>query len=357
MDPRPVLFVTNHAPPHRVGAFAALHEREAVEFALIGGEARHGGGGTAGGPFPFPVHHVAQREVHALAGSGDYRAVVAGLSGRVALPAAHAGARRARVPFVLWATLWAHPRTAAHALSYLPLRRLYRDADAIVTYGPHVSRYVRSKGVRAPVFEAPQAVDGAYWSSPADAPNRQSAYQAAFVGRLEGEKGVTVLLSAWRTSGLRAPQAALALVGGGRFRAPSFATSAVLSAGRVPPGEVRNFYAGSDVVVVPSVRTREFLEPWGLVVNEAFHQGTPVIATTAVGAVAGGLVRDGRNGLVVAPGDANALAGALRRLHDDPDLRARLGARAREDVAPYTQAAWADGVSRALGSAGVSRLP
>jgi len=120
---------------------------------------------------------------------------------------------------------------------------------------------------------------------------------------------------------------------------------------------VRNFYAGSDVVVVPSVRTREFLEPWGLVVNEAFHQGTPVIATTAVGAVAGGLVRDGRNGLVVAPGDANALAGALRRLHDDPDLRARLGARAREDVAPYTQAAWADGVSRALGSAGVSRLP
>ena len=44
---KPVLFVTNHAPPFRVGAFQALHERENVVFALIGGDVRHGGGGTA----------------------------------------------------------------------------------------------------------------------------------------------------------------------------------------------------------------------------------------------------------------------------------------------------------------------
>ena len=72
--------------------------------------------------------------------------MVAGLSGRVAPLAAYLGARRARVPFVLWASLWAHPRTLPHAASYLPVRHLYRHADAIVTYGPHVSAYVRSKG-------------------------------------------------------------------------------------------------------------------------------------------------------------------------------------------------------------------
>ncbi len=354
-DPRPVLFVTNHAPPSRVGAFAALHEREDVVFALVGGAARHGGGGTGTDGLPFPVRRVTQREVLVLAGSGGHRAVVAGISGRVALPAAHAGARRARVPFVLWATLWAHPRTAAHALSYLPLRHLYRDADAVVTYGPHVSAYVRAKGARAPVFEAPQAVDAAFWSAPADTPRRQAAYQVAFVGRMEGEKGLSVLSAAWKASGLRAPDAALVLVGEGRFRAPPFATSAVHCAGPQPPCEVRNFYAGSDVVVMPSIPTRAFLEPWGLVVNEAFHQGKPVIASTAVGAVAGGLVRDGRNGLVVAAGDQSALTSALRRLHDDPDLRARLGAQAREDVRPYTQRAWAAGVVRALGAAGVAR--
>jgi glycosyltransferase involved in cell wall biosynthesis len=172
---------------------------------------------------------------------------------------------------------------------------------------------------------------------------------------MSGEKGLGVLLSAWRASGHQVPQAALVLVGGGRFRAPSFATSAVLPAGAQPPEQVRNFYAGSDVVVLPSIPTRDFQEPWGLVVNEAFHQGKPVIASDAVGAVAGGLVRDGRNGLVVPAGDAEALAAALRRLHDDPALRERLGAQARADIAPYTQAAWAQGMSRALAAAGVSR--
>jgi glycosyltransferase involved in cell wall biosynthesis len=352
---RPVLFVTNHAPPYRVPAFAALHAHEDVHFALVGGAVRHGGGGTAEHDLPFPATRVAQRDVAGLAASGRFRAVVAGISGRVALPAAYAGARRAGVPFVLWATIWAHPRTAAHALSYLPLRHVYRHADAIATYGPHVSAYVRGKGATAPVHEAPQAVDPAFWGAPADAPMRQAPYQVAFVARLTGEKGLAVLLPAWRASGLQAPAAALVLVGGGRFRAPSSATGAVHPLGSRSPVEVRNSYAGSDVVVVPSVPTRDFLEPWGLVVNEAFHQGRPVIATTAVGAVAGGLVRHGRNGLVVAPGDPDALAGALRRLHDDPELRGRLGAAAREDVRPYTPDAWARGVSRALDAAGAGR--
>jgi glycosyltransferase involved in cell wall biosynthesis len=266
------------------------------------------------------------------------------------------------VPFVLWATIWAHPRTPAHALSYLPLQAIYRGADAIATYGPHVSAYVRAKGARNPVFEAPQAVDSAFWSTSGNAPQRQSSYQVLFVGRVTGEKGIAVLISAWRASGLRATANALVLVGEGRFRAPSLATSAALpggdgihTVGPRPPGEVRNFYAGSDVVVLPSIATRDFLEPWGLVVNEAFHQGKPVIATRAVGAVAGGLVRHERNGLVVDPGDAEGLAAALRRLHDDPALRERLGAQAREDVAAYTFDAWADGMVRALHAAGAAR--
>ena len=66
------------------------------------------------------------------------------------------------------------------------------------------------------------------------------------------------------------------------------------------------------------------------------NQHLPVIATDAVGAAAGGLVRHERNGLVVRAGDPDALAAALRTLHDDPALRARLGANAARDVAAYT---------------------
>ena len=80
-----------------------------------------------------------------------------------------------------------------------------------------------------------------------------------------------------------------------------------------------------------------------------------MIATDAVGAVAGGLVQHERNGLVVPAGDAKALARAIRRLHDDPGLRARLGAQGHQDVAAYTQAAWARGMAQALAEVGVSR--
>jgi glycosyltransferase involved in cell wall biosynthesis len=361
---RPVLFVTNHAPPFRVGAFAALHEREDVMFALIGGGVRHGGGagrgdlrhgGEAGrGELPFPVLRPSQRGVLRLAASGRFRAVVAGLSGRVALPAAYAGARRAHVPFVLWATIWAHPRTPAHALSYLPLVRLYRRADAIVTYGPHVSAYVRSKGARGPVLDAPQSVDNAFWRGPAE-PDRRAPFQTMFAGRMAREKGVPVLLQAWRSAGLSAPNAALVLVGDGPFRARAVATGAVLPEIHAEPRALRNFYAGSDVVVVPSVPTRDFLEPWGLVVNEAFNQGVPVIATDAVGAAAGGLVEHERTGLVVPADDPVALAVAIRRLRDDAPLRARLGASARAAVDAYTHERWAAGMSRALAAVGAGR--
>ncbi len=73
-----------------------------------------------------------------------------------------------------------------------------------------------------------------------------------------------------------------------------------------------------------------------------------MIATDAVGAAAGGLVQHERTGLVVPAGDADALGAAIRRLRDDPALRARLGANAREAVAAYTHEAWADAMARAI---------
>jgi glycosyltransferase involved in cell wall biosynthesis len=300
------------------------------------------------------VREVPERAVHALAASGRYRAVICGTGGRVALPAAWRGARRARIPFVLWASLWAHPRSVAHALSSLPLRAIYRDADAIATYGSHVSAYVRARGATR-VVEAPQAVDVPFWSAPGDLDERRAPFQVLFAGRPIREKGLQVLLRAWKLSGLETPQAALVLVGGDHPRSPVPAASAVVVAGARPPRDVRNFLASSDVVVVPSLPTRTFREPWGLIVNEAMCQSTTVITSDAVGAAAGGLVRNGHTGVVVPAGDAEALAGALRRMASDAPERTRLGAAGKVAAAGFTYDAWAAGMSRALGLAGVPR--
>jgi glycosyltransferase involved in cell wall biosynthesis len=211
------------------------------------------------------------------------------------------------------------------------MRHIHRRADAVVTYGPHVSAHARRLGARR-VFEAPQAVDNAFWSASQEA--RAGGFVAAFAGRDVPEKGLGVLRSAWEKA--RLPDAELRAARG------------------LTADELRNFYASSDVLVVPSIRTRSFREPWGLVCNEAMNQGIAIIASDETGAAAGGLVRHERNGLITRAGDPGELADALRRLHDDPGLRARLGEAGRRDVAAYTYDAYAAGFAEALLACGAA---
>ena len=260
-----------------------------------------------------------------MAASGRYRAVIAGTAGRTALPAAWAGARRARVPFLLWTALWAHPRTAAFTVAGTPLlRTLYRRADAIVTYGPHVSAFVAQRGARN-VHVAPQAVDVAFWSQAVDPAQRAPPAPTAPTSSRStsaaprATRASPSCTGAWRLSGFGPPEEALTLVGE-TVHQDGPPPPGLHRAGRLDPIALRNFYAGADVLVMSAIATRDFLEPWGLVANEAMHQRLPVIATTAVGAAAGGLVRHERNGLVIPAGDTAALAGALRTLREDPAL-------------------------------------
>ncbi|HYJ00511.1 MAG TPA: glycosyltransferase family 4 protein [Thermoleophilaceae bacterium] len=357
-DQRPACLLTGIVSPYRREPFRLLAEAENVE--VIAHE--HAGPPIAG----LTVHRRSEAGAVRLAASGRYRAVIAGLDGRVALPGAYAAARARRVPFVLWATIWAHPRTPAHALSYLPTRHLYRAADAVATYGPHVSAYVeRRRGSADGVVVAPQAVDVDHFGAPVPEAERAAARGRAggpgadllvlFVGRLVREKGVETLLDAWRRADL-GPGARLALAGSGPLEATVRGTEpGARLLGHVAPADLPALYAAADVLVLPSVKTASFLEPWGLVVNESMLQSTPVIASDAVGAAAGGLVRNGRNGFVVPAGDPGALATRLRALAGSPELRSELGAAARQDAADLTPAAWARGMSAALAAAGAGR--
>jgi glycosyltransferase involved in cell wall biosynthesis len=89
---------------------------------------------------------------------------------------------------------------------------------------------------------------------------------------------------------------------------------------------LQQFYRRADVQVVPSVADEAF----GLVCVEAMASGTPVVAT-AVGGIPE-IVVDGECGLLVEPGSAAAIAGAVNHLLDRPALRRRLGERGRRLV-------------------------
>jgi glycosyltransferase involved in cell wall biosynthesis len=82
-------------------------------------------------------------------------------------------------------------------------------------------------------------------------------------------------------------------------------------------------YPMLDVLVMPSRK-----ETFGLVLIEAMSFGLPVIATNAGGVPE--IVIDGKTGILVPPGDARALAGAMRTLFEDNELRQEMGHRGRE---------------------------
>ena len=89
--------------------------------------------------------------------------------------------------------------------------------------------------------------------------------------------------------------------------------------GRVAPSPV---YERAEIVVVPS-----FGEGFGMVALEAMERGRAVIAS-AVGGLPE-IVEDGRTGLLVSAGDADALGGAIRGLAGDPARAAGMGAAGR----------------------------
>lgn len=348
MPEAPVLLVTRRVAPERVGALRELHERMPIEVAIFSGRDHHF---TDGVQDPgVPHRHVRQARVGPLAARGRWRAVIAGTAGRVALPSAYAGAKLGRHPFVLWSAMWHEPRTAAMLVAGPGLRRIARDADAVAVYGEHVAAHLHSIGAQR-THVAPQAVDPETWIDPPAEPRPEDdPFRVLYVGRDAPGKGVVALLVAWRRSRVSdAHGAELVMLG-----PPPAADGGLPGAraiGPVDAAEVRSWLDRADLLIVPSQPTRLFLEPWGLVCNEAMHRGVPVLATTAVGAAAGGLVRDRRNGRVVDSGSAPALARALGDLARDPETTAAYGRNAREDVRAFTHAAWADGMARAVRTA------
>lgn len=274
-----------------------------------------------------------------------YDAVVKCLNGKLMVPFVVALCRLRGLPLVIWTGMWYHPTTRFHRYTRRLTEIAYREAGAIVVYGEHVKRaLVEAHGVAAEkIFVAGQAVEPERFEAVRGLPRTADAV-VLYVGQFEHRKGIFDLLDAFGQ--LPNPCARLRLIGNGSLEHELRARAAV-----DPRVEVAGYVAQEDLplqlgrarcLVLPSVTTKLAREPWGLVVNEAMHAGVPVVTTDAVGAAAGGLVRDGENGLVVPERSPDALARALGQLLDDPALAERLGQQAGKDVARFTHGAMAD---------------
>ena len=143
-----------------------------------------------------------------------------------------------------------------------------------------------------------------------------------YAGRLSREKGVLELVEAARGM-------SLVVAGDGPLR-----DQVPQARGFVAHDELQELYARAAVVACPSHR-----EGFGIACLEAMAHGKPVVAS-AVGGLRD-LVVEGETGLLVPPGDVDALRSALELLLRDGELRRRLGESARNRVAGRFDAATA----------------
>ncbi|MEV7847461.1 glycosyltransferase family 4 protein [Streptomyces cyaneofuscatus] len=291
----------------RCGEFDVVHDNQTLGYGLLG---------DLGAPLVTTIHHPI---------TVDRR-----------LDLAAATSRRRRASVRRW-----------YAFTRMQ-KRVARKLDTVLTVsGSSRDEIVEDLGVPADRISVVHiGADTDLWSpdpSVAEVPGRIVTTSSADVPL----KGLVHLVDALAKLRTENPAAHLVVVGKRAEDGPVARaierhglTDAVEFVKGISDAELVDLVRSAQVSCVPSL-----YEGFSLPAAEAMATGTPLVATTG-GAIPEVSGRDGETCLAVAPGDADALAGALARLLADPELRARLGAAGRERVlANFTWARAAAGTA------------
>jgi glycosyltransferase involved in cell wall biosynthesis len=212
------------------------------------------------------------------------------------------------------------------------LEREARHVDAFIAMSEFSRAKHREFGFPFPMEVVPYFLEDAGEPDPADGESPHPRPYFLFVGRLEKIKGLDDVIPLFRGDG----GADLLIAGDGEYAASLRASAAgidrVRFLGRVPSEELRRYYRHALALIVPSV----CFETFGIIIIEAFRQGTPVVARR-IGPFPE-LITESGGGLLFETG--SELLDALERLRREPALREELAAAGRAAFA----ARWSDRV-------------
>jgi glycosyltransferase involved in cell wall biosynthesis len=262
---------------------------------------------------------------------------------------------------VIWSYHSKTSVTSAGWLLRVVRRWLLASAAAVIGMGRQAREALEALGVPAErIFDAPNAHDhDAFLAARAriepETVRRTLAEGlgcrdriALVAGRLVPVKGVAPLLAAWE----RLPQKirddwTLLFVGSGPLQSMIEEASAgepdgaIVHIPELPPHELVDYYAASRLLIFASLA-----DTWGLVVNEAFACGLPVLCSRHAGC-ADDLLRPGENGWLFDPSEPAEFVSALREALCAPDLE-RLARGARDTAERFRPEAMAAGFRRAV---------
>jgi glycosyltransferase involved in cell wall biosynthesis len=162
-----------------------------------------------------------------------------------------------------------------------------------------------------------------------ESPVKKQPLRFGYMGTLSEPKGLRWLIEQFQQLPI---EATLQIAGRGqlddeaRFKALAHSPRVSFVGYQAP----EDFYKQIDVAIVPSI----WNEPFGMVAVEACAWSRPVIASRMGGLPE--IIQDQFNGLLCSPDDPDSLGVAMLKLHQQPQLLARLSAQARVSVASLT---------------------
>jgi len=196
------------------------------------------------------------------------------------------------------------------------LSRYENGVSRFISPSEFLAEQMRRGGWKLPCDVVPNAVELTTGSA-------EPGEGFCVIGRLAREKGVEIALESARRAGAR-----VTVAGEGPLESTLRASfPEVEFVGRLSASDVDGLVARSRATIVPSL----WFENASMSVLETMAAGRPVIAS-AIGGVPE-QVTNGKDGVLVTPGDVSQLTTAIRRLSDDRDLCVRLGAAAQQTVA------------------------
>jgi glycosyltransferase involved in cell wall biosynthesis len=222
-------------------------------------------------------------------------------------------------------------------LATLPLATMIALHRRVKTWEGHVDAFVvlsdfqKSKMARAGLPGTNIHIKPPFYANPPSPltwEERES--KVIFIGRLGTEKGIHILLDAWRLWGNGAPQ--LEIVGDGPERVrlqksvkENGIEEKISFLGRLPFLEVQKRLRLAHLLVLPSL----CFEGFPMAVIEAFSLGVPV-AVSNIGPLPD-IVKERENGILFKAGDAPSLCHTMKEIWDYSDRLCSLGQRARQE--------------------------
>jgi len=216
---------------------------------------------------------------------------------------------------------------------------VYRYADAFLAYGPKTRDFLVKNGVpKEKIYIGINAIPETEIKGFMHMINREKLKKqlgfshkkvVLFVGYFTKRKGIVELIDAFKQ--INRNDTILIMVGAGpeekRLKALAEGYSNIYFPGYLEKEEKAKYYAIADIFVLPT-----FIDPWGLVINEAMMFGLPIITTTGCGASE--LIKG--NGIVIKPGDIDALRESMKYLIENDEVRTKMGAKSKEIIKEYT---------------------